>query len=153
MSAVEQNLSRLGLTLPQPAAPVASYVPFVISGSMLFISGQLPVRDGETTKGHLGKDVSIEAGQEAAKICALNILAQAKAALGGDLDRITRCLRLGGFVAATPEFSDHPKVMNGASDLIVAALGEVGKHARAAVGVPSLPLGVCVEVDAVFEIR
>jgi enamine deaminase RidA (YjgF/YER057c/UK114 family) len=153
MSKIESRLKQLAIILPEPAVPVASYVPCVLSGNLLYVSGQLPARDGQIAKGHLGKDVSIEAGQEAAKLCAMNIVAQAKAALGGDLDRIARCVRLGGFVACTPEFTDHPKIINGASDFIVTVFEDAGKHARAAVGVPSLPLGACVEVDAIFEIR
>lgn len=153
MSHLKDRLKELGVVLPTPAAPVASYAPFVISGNHLYISGQLPVKDGAMTKGTLGKDVSIEQGQDAAKLCAINILAQANAALAGRLERITKCVKLGCFVASTPEFFDHPKVANGASDFIVAALGgEVGKHARAAVGVAALPFGVVVEVEAVFEI-
>src|SRR5690606_1945818 len=121
---------------------------------MVFISGQLPINaDGQMIKGYLGKDVNLEEGAEAARLCAINILAQAKAALEGDLERITRCVKLGGFVACLPEFTDHPKVINGASDLIVSALGDIGQHARFAVGVPSLPRGAAVEVDAVFEIK
>lgn len=151
---VIERLQGMGIKLPEPAVPVASYVPYVITGNTLFISGQLPMMaDGQMIKGHLGKDVNLEEGQEAARACAINILAQAKAALGGDLERITRCVKLGGFVACLPEFTDHPKVINGASDLIVSALADAGKHARFAVGVASLPLGAAVEVDAVFEIK
>lgn len=151
---VTERLQGMGIKLPAPAVPVASYVPYVITGNTLFISGQLPMNaDGQMIKGHLGKEVNLEEGAEAARLCAINILAQAKAALGGDLERITRCVKLGGFVACLPEFTDHPKVINGASDLIVGALAEAGKHARFAVGVASLPLGAAVEVDAVFEIK
>lgn len=151
---VTERLQGMGIKLPEPAVPVASYVPYVITGNTLFISGQLPMMaNGQMIKGHLGKDVNLEEGQEAARACAINILAQAKAALGGDLERITRCVKLGGFVACLPEFTDHPKVINGASDLIVGALADAGKHARFAVGVASLPLGAAVEVDAVFEIK
>jgi enamine deaminase RidA (YjgF/YER057c/UK114 family) len=151
---VTERLQGLGVVLPAPAVPVASYVPYVITGNTLFISGQLPVNaDGQMIKGHLGSTVNLEEGQEAARLCAINILAQAKAALGGNLDRITRCVKLGGFVACLPEFTDHPKVINGASDLIVGALADAGRHARFAVGVASLPLGAAVEVDAVFEIE
>jgi enamine deaminase RidA (YjgF/YER057c/UK114 family) len=149
---IQARLKDLGVTLPQPSAPAANYVPFVLSGNMLYVSGQLPVKDGVMSKGCLGKDVSIEQGQEAAKLCAVNLLAQANAALGGDLSKIKRCVKLGGFVASMPDFFDHPKVMNGASDFIVAALGDAGKHARFAVGVAALPFGVSVEVDAVFEV-
>jgi enamine deaminase RidA (YjgF/YER057c/UK114 family) len=152
MTSIDQRLSDLGVTLPAPAAPVASYVPFVISGKTLYISGQLPSANGEMIKGCLGKDVSIEKGQEAAKLCAINILAQAKAAAGGDFSKIVRLVKLGGFVAGTPEFFDHPKVLNGASDFLVAALGDAGKHARFAVGVAALPFGAAVEIDAIFEV-
>jgi enamine deaminase RidA (YjgF/YER057c/UK114 family) len=152
MSTIEQNLEKLGVALPAPAVPVASYVPYVISGKTLYISGQLPVVNGEMIKGTLGRDVSIEQGQDAARACAVSILAQAKAALAGDLSRITRLVKLGGFVASTPDFFDHPKIINGASDLMVAALGDAGKHARFAVGVSALPFGVAVEIDAIFEI-
>lgn len=151
---VNTVLKEKGITLPELKPPVANYVSFVISGNMLYISGQLPLGvGGVMTKGHLGKDVSLEDGQAAARICALNILAQANAALGGDLDRIARCVKLGGFVSSTPEFTDHPKVVNGASDFIVEILGDAGRHARAAVGVAALPLGAAVEVEAVFEIK
>jgi enamine deaminase RidA (YjgF/YER057c/UK114 family) len=138
--------------LPQVPAPVANYVPFVLSGNMLYVSGQLPGLNGQMLKGHLGKDVTTEQGYEAAKVCALNIVAQAGAALGGNFERIKRCVKLGGFVASAPEFTDHPKVVNGASDFIVSVFGDAGKHARAAVGVAALPLGAAVEVEAVFEV-
>ncbi len=151
-SKIDARLAALGITIPDLAPPVANYVPFTISGKTLYISGQLPGAGGQMTKGHLGKDVSLEDGQKAARVCAINIIAQAKAALG-DLDKISRCLRLGGFVASTPEFTAHPKVVNGASDLIVEVFGDAGKHARAAVGVSALPLGAAVEVDAIFEIK
>ncbi len=147
------RLADLGIVLPAVTPPVASYVPVVIEGNLIFVSGQLPVRDGSMIKGHLGRDVSLEEGQRAAQLCALNILAQVSAALDGQLDRIARCVKLGGFVACTPDFTDHPKVINGASDLMLQVLGDAGKHARAAVGVPSLPLGAAVEVEAVFALR
>lgn len=146
------RLADLGIVLPQVTPPVASYVPAVIHNGLVYISGQLPVRDGEMIKGHLGRDVTLEQGQQAAQICALNILAQLSAALDGDLDRVGRCVKLTGFVASTPEFTDHPKVINGASDLMLQVMGDAGKHARAAVGVASLPLGVAVEVEAVFAL-
>lgn len=151
--AIHDRLKEMGITLPQPAGPVANYVPFVLSGTMLFISGQLPVKDGAMIKGMVDKNMTVLQAQEAAKWCAVNILAQVNVALGGDLSRIVRCVKLGGFVASSAEFTDHPKVVNGASDLMVSALGDAGKHARAAVGVSSLPFGVPVEVDAVFEIK
>lgn len=149
----ETRLAGLGLTLPETAKAAANYVPYVISGNQVFIAGQIPFLNGEKMhQGKLGDTFSVEQGQEAAKACALNILAQAKAAVGSDWSKITRCVRLGGFVNATPDFESHPAVINGASDLIVAALGDAGKHARAAVGVSSLPFGVAVEIDAIFEI-
>ena len=149
---IQARLKELGIVLPQPATPAANYVPFVLSGTTLYVSGQLPVKDGVMVKGCLGKDVTVEQGQEAAKLCAINILAQVNAALGSDLSRIKRCLKLGGFVASAPDFFDQPKVINGASDFMVAALGDAGRHARFAVGAPALPFGVAVEVDAVFEV-
>jgi len=156
MSAIESRLASLGITLPQPVAPVANYVPYRISGNLLIIAGQVCMGpDGklaERHKGKLGGTVSMEDGSEAARFCAINVLAQAKAALG-DLDRITACLRLGGFIAATPEFIALPQVMNGASNLMVEVLGEAGKHARSTVGVPVLPLDCAVEVEGMFEFR
>lgn len=153
MSRIEKELQRLGLALPAPAAPRANYVPFVQSGALVFVAGQLPNADGQVAVvGRLGADVSLEEGQRAARLCALNILAHVKTACGGDLDRVRRCVRLGGFVASTPEFLDHPLVINGASDLLVEAMGDAGRHARAAVGVAALPRGAAVEIEAVFEI-
>ncbi|MCB2054497.1 MAG: RidA family protein [Geminicoccaceae bacterium] len=153
-SAVERRLENAGMTLPEAAAAAGNYVPFTKSGTTLYVSGQVPFEAGRiAVSGRLGDGVSLEDGQEAARICALNILAQARAALDGDLDRVVRCLKLGGFVAATAEFTDHPKVINGASDLMVTAFEDAGRHARFAVGVASLPLGAAVEVDAIFEIR
>ncbi len=152
MADVEAELAKLGLALPRPAVPVANYVPWVVSGKTLYISGQLPVAEGGLIKGTLGRDMTVEAGAIAARTCALFILAQAGVAVGGDFSRIARCVKLGAFVASAPEFFDHPKVVNGASDLMVAALGERGKHARFAVGVACLPLGAAVEIDAVFEL-
>jgi enamine deaminase RidA (YjgF/YER057c/UK114 family) len=151
-SPIEQRLAELGLELPKAAAPAANYVPWTRSGSTVYISGQLPMKDGKVAVGgKLGADVVLEEGQEAAKICALNILAQLKNACEGDLGRVRRCLKLGGFVACEPSFTDHPKVINGASDLMVAILGPVGQHARFAVGVAALPFDAAVEVDAIFE--
>ena len=153
MSAIEQRLAELGLSLPPAAAPAANYVPWQRSGSQVIVAGQLPLRDGKVAvTGLLGDGVSLEQGQEAARLCGLNILAQVKAACGGALPSGLRCLRLGGFVACTADFLDHPKVVNGASDLMVAALGDAGRHARVAVGVASLPLGAAVEVDGLFEV-
>ncbi|HML42879.1 RidA family protein [Hyphomicrobium zavarzinii] len=149
---IEARLAELGLTLPAAPNPVANYVPFAISGNLLFISGQISkAADGTVVTGALGRDVSVEIGQQAARHCALNILAQAKSALGS-LDRIGQVLKLTGFVNATADFADHPKVVNGASDLMVEVLGDKGRHTRAAVGVSSLPLNCAVEVDAIIAI-
>ena len=148
---IDARLAELGITLPEAAAPVASYVPVVVSGGMAFVSGQLPFVDGKLVTGRLGADVSLEDGQVAARACGLMILAQLKAALI-PLDKVERVVKLGGFVNSTPDFTDQPKVVNGASDLMADVFGEAGKHARAAVGVPSLPLGAAVEVDAVIAL-
>lgn len=153
-SPIEQRLTDLGLTLPQAAAPAANYVPWTMSGNTLYIAGQLPFENGKLEiKGRAGEEVPIDRARHAAMLCGLNILAQAKAALDGDLERIVRCLKLGGFVSSAPGFADHPQVVNGASDLMVAVLGDAGRHARFAVGASSLPLNVAVEIDAIFEIR
>ena len=152
MNTVSEALAALGYTLPQAPAPAANYVSYTISGNTLYIAGQIPVKDGVRQTGRLGDDYSLEQGQEAARLCALAILGQVSAAVDGDWSRIKRCLKLGGFVNCTPDFDQHPAVINGASDLIVAALGERGKHARFAVGAPSLPFGVAVEIDAMFEL-
>lgn len=152
MSRIEETLAKLGITLPTPANPVANYVPYVITGNLVFISGQISVAPGGPIKGRLGEDMSLEDGVAAARVCGLNLIAQLKAACGGDLSRVKRVVKLGGFVNSAPTFFDHPKVINGASDLMVEVFGEAGKHSRAAVGSPSLPLGVAVEVDGVFEI-
>ncbi len=150
---IEARLKELGIELPQPAAPVANYVPFTISGNLVFVSGQICQWNGELRFiGKLGAAISIADGREAARLCALNILAHLRAACGGDLDRVCRVLRLGGFVNCTPEFTDMPQVVNGASDLMVAVFGDLGRHARAAVGMSSLPGGVAVEVEATVEI-
>lgn len=151
--AVTAKLAELGLTLPEAAAPVAAYVPVVEVGGLLHVSGQLPFVDGKLVRGRLGEDVSLEDGQKAAQACALMILAQVKAALGGSLDRVERIVKLGAFISSTGDFTDQPKVANGASELMVAVLGEAGKHARSAVGVPVLPLGAAVEVDAIVAVR
>jgi len=149
---IEQRLSQLGVTLPVPAAPAANYVPFVITGNQLFVSGQISVSpDGTEYKGKLGAGLGVEDGQAAAKLCAISLLAQAKAALG-DLDRIVRVVKLVGFVNSAPDFTDQPKVVNGASDFMVEVLADKGRHARSAVGVAALPFGVAVEVEAIFEI-
>lgn len=154
MDKYEQALSELGLSFPEPTMPVANYVPYVISGRFVYISGQVTIQKGEFGFiGKLGREFSVEQGQQAARVCGLNILGLIRHACGGDLDRVVRCVRLGGFVNATDDFTDQPLVMNGASDLMVAVFGERGRHSRAAVGVNSLPKGVAVEVDAVFEIE
>jgi enamine deaminase RidA (YjgF/YER057c/UK114 family) len=151
---IDSRLSDLGLVLPNPAAPVAAYVPTVMLGDMLYVSGQLPFReDGSLITGRLGETVDVAAGSEAAKRCALMLLAQIGAALNGDFSRIERIVKLGVFVSSTTHFTDQPKVANGASELMVTALGDIGKHARSAVGVPVLPLGAAVEVDAIVAIR
>jgi len=151
MTSIAEKLSELSIILPDAAAPAANYVPFVQSGNLLFISGQLPFSDGKLiNSGRLGDQVTIEQGYQAARQCAINIIAQIKAA--GGLEKVRRVVRLGGFVASTADFTDQPQVVNGASDLFVAIFGDAGRHARAAVGVPSLPRGVSVEVDAVIEL-
>jgi len=149
---IDRTLGELGLALPAPAAPVAAYVPAVEAGGLLHLSGQLPFRDGQLVTGRLGEGVSLEEGQAAAQACGLMIVAQIKAALGGDLSRVRRIVRLGVFVNSTPDFTDQPKVANGASELMVALFGDAGKHARSAVGVPVLPLGAAVEIDAIVEL-
>jgi enamine deaminase RidA (YjgF/YER057c/UK114 family) len=150
---IDARLAELGITLPTPPAPVASYVPYVISGKQVFISGQVTMADGGLKYvGIVGKDLTLEDGQAAAKLCAVNVVAQLKAACGGDLDRVKRCVKLGVFVNAIAGFAQHPEVANGASDTIVQIFGDAGKHARAAVGAGSLPRNVAVEVEAVFEI-
>jgi enamine deaminase RidA (YjgF/YER057c/UK114 family) len=153
MAQVEQKLASLGIALPTPAAPIANYVGFVRTGSLLVVSGQICLGPSGTlvAKGKLGEAVTVEQGQSAARACAINLLAQVKIALG-DLDKMVRVVRLGGFINSAPTFLDGPKVMNGASDLMVEVFGDGGRHARAAVGVSSLPGGVAVEVEATFEI-
>ena len=150
---IEKKIKELGLSLPQATDPVGSYVATKISGKFLFISGQISIDDkGTLIKGKLGKDINTEDGYQAAKRCGLSIIAQAKKACDGDLSRIKSCVKLTGFVNSTEDFTDQPKVINGASELIVSILGESGMHTRAAVSTNSLPLGVSVEVDAIFEI-
>jgi enamine deaminase RidA (YjgF/YER057c/UK114 family) len=150
---IDARLAALGLTLPAAPAPAANYVPFVISGSMLYVSGQISQDDGGLIKGRLGADMDVAAGAAAARRCALSLMAQARAACGGDLDRVARVVKLVGFVSSTPEFTDQPKVINGASDLMVEVFGEAGRHARSAVSAASLPLGVAVEIEAIFELH
>lgn len=150
---IEKRLSSLGVTLPTPAAPIANYVPSVRSGNMLMVSGQICFGvDGKlVAKGQLGAGVSIEEGQKAARACAINLLAQIKSALG-DLDKVVRVVRLGGFINSAPGFTEGPKVMNGASDLMVEAFGDKGRHARSTVGVAALPADAAVEVEGLFEV-
>jgi enamine deaminase RidA (YjgF/YER057c/UK114 family) len=152
MSKSEERLSALGLSLPTPTSPVANYVPFVRTGNYVHISGQLSNDGSGRIKGTLGVDVSIEEGQEAARLCGLNLLAQMKAAAGGDLDNIVRVVKLNAFVQAGPDFYDIPQVINGCSDLMVAVLGDAGPHARSAVGMYKIPLGFAVEIDAFVEV-
>ena len=152
MSAIENRLSDLGITLPEAAAPAANYVPFVRTGNQLFISGQLPMEAGKiAVSGKLGDDVSVDDGKAAAKTCAINLLAQAKAATG-DLDKVVRLVKIVGFVNSTADFTDQPQVINGASDFLVEAMGDAGRHARSAVSAASLPFGAAVEIEAIFEV-
>ena len=149
---IDRKLEELGLALPEAAAPVAAYVPVVEAGGLLHVSGQLPFIEGALATGRLGDGVSLEDGQKAAQACGLMIVAQVKKYLGGDLSRVARVVKLGVFVNSTADFADQPKVANGASELMVTLFGEAGKHARAAVGVPALPLGASVEVDAIIAL-
>ena len=150
---VQARLKELDITLPKAVAPVANYVPFVISGNLVYVSGQVTIGpSGVEYVGQVGKELNVEQGQAAARLCALNIIAQLREACGGNLDRVKRCVKLTGFVNAVPGFAQHPEVVNGASDTIVQVFGELGKHARAAVGAGSLPRNVAVEVEAIFEI-
>ena len=153
MSRVESRLAELGLVLPQPNAPVANYVPFVRTGGLLHVSGQVSVDAAGGVKGVVGEDVGLDEARRAARICGINLLAQMKAACEGDLDRVARVVKLGGFVQAGPSFFEIPQVVNGASDLMVEAFGEAGRHARSAVGVYRLPMNFAVEVDAVVALR
>lgn len=151
---IEERLIAEGVSLPDAPAPAANYVPFVQTGNLVVISGQLPMVDGECKfLGRLGDEVDLEDGVKAARLCAINLLANLKTACGGDLSKVSRVVRLGGFVAATPEFEQHPAVINGASDLMAAVFADAGAHARAAVGVASLPRGVSVEVEGMFELK
>ena len=149
---IETRLSDLGITLPDAPSPAANYVPYVIAGNLVFISGQVARDENGFVTGKLGAGMDVEAGQRAAGLCALALVAQLKAACGGDLDRVSRIVKLTGFVNAAEDFTEHPKVINGASDLLGEIFGDKGRHARAAVGTSSLPLGVAVEIEGVFEI-
>jgi len=154
MSHTASHLLELGIDLPTPPAPVASYLPYIVTGNLVYISGQVTMKDGTPQYiGKLGDAISLEDGKAAAKLCAVNVLSVLKVACGGDLDRVTHCVKVNVFVNSTPDFTQQPEVANGASDLFVAVFGHSGRHARAAIGVGSLPRGVAVEVDAVFEIR
>jgi enamine deaminase RidA (YjgF/YER057c/UK114 family) len=151
---VADRLQLLGLELPNPSAPGANYVPFVRTGNLLFLTGQLSQWNGERRFiGKLGREFGVEEGQQAARLCALNLIAHLRAALDGDLDRVTRCVRIAGFVNSMPDFVSQSQVLNGASDLFVEVFGEAGRHTRMAVGVVALPYDVAVEVEAVFEVR
>ena len=150
---IDARLTQLGIVLPTPPAPAANYVPFVRSGNLLFIAGQVPFVDGEIRhRGKAGAEFTVDEAKAVARICGLNLLAQAKAGCGGDLDRVVRCVKVLGFVACVPDFTQQPEVMNGCSDLLVEVLGEAGRHARSAVGTNALPRNVPVEVEAIFEI-
>lgn len=149
----EAKLNELGVTLPGAPAPAANYVPYVVAGDMVYVSGQISADESGLITGTLGADMDVEAGAAAAKRCAIALLAQVKAACGGDLDRLVKVVKLGAFVNSTDEFTQQPMVVNGASDFLVAALGDAGRHARSAVSAPSLPLGVAVEIDGVFQIK
>ncbi len=153
MSRIEDKLATLGVTLPDAPAPAANYVPFVVDGNMVYVSGQISNNDAGLITGKLGADLTVEDGAAAARSCAVSLLAQLKAACGGDIDRLDRVIKLVGFVNSTADFTDQPKVINGASDFMVEALGEQGRHARSAVSAASLPLGVAVEIEAIFTIK
>ena len=153
-SAIDRRLAELGLVLPAAGSPAGNYVPYVIAGDLVFISGQVCRKDGKLScVGKVGRDVAVEAAQEAALVCALNLIAHLKVACDGDLDRVVRCVRLSGFVNSDPEFKNHPAVVNGASDVMTRIFGERGKHARTAVGVAALPGDASVEVEGIFQLR
>lgn len=154
MSRIEDKLAALGISVPRPSTPAANYVPWVRTGSLVHIAGQIPVWEGERRfLGKLGAELGVDEGKEAARLCVLNVIAQVKAACDGDLDRLVRFVKLNGFVNSVPTFTDQPAVINGASDLLVEIFGDAGRHARSAVGVASLPFGVAVEIDAIVEAR
>lgn len=153
MQTIDARLAELGIDLPTAMAPLANYVPYVVTGRLVVVSGQLPAVDGKVAvTGKVGAGVSVEQGQEAARLCFTNVLTQLRAACGGDLGRVRRVVRLGGFIASPPGFTQHAAVMNGASDLAVAVFGDAGRHARSTIGVPALPLDAAVEVEGLFEI-
>jgi enamine deaminase RidA (YjgF/YER057c/UK114 family) len=152
MSVIEAKLSELGVTLPDVAAPAANYVPYVVVGDMVYVSGQISMNADGLIIGKVGADLDTQAGADAAKTCAISLLAALKAACGGDIDRLVRVVKLVGFVNSTPDYTDQPKVINGASDFLVGALGDKGRHARSAVSAGALPLGVAVEIEAIFQI-
>ncbi len=150
---VDARLKELGISIPAAAAPAANYVPYTVSGNLVYVSGQVPFIDGKIAyQGKVGKDFSTEEAAECARVCALNIVAQVKSACGGDLDKVVRCVKLGGFVNCIDGFGEQPKVINGASDMMVDIFGDKGRHARFAVGTNALPMNVAVEIDAIFEI-
>jgi len=150
----EENLKELGIELPAHTTPKGNYIPFVVTGNLVYVSGQIPMKDGELAyKGKCGVDTDMETAQAAAKLCCINLIVAVKAACGGDLEKVEKVVRLGGFVSCPPDYCDQPYVVNGASDLMHAVFGEKGRHCRTAVGVASLPLGACVEVDAIFQIK
>ncbi len=153
MSEIEARLAELGVTLKDAPAPAANYVPYVIVGDTVYVSGQISMDDSGMITGKVGADISVEDGANAAKTCAISLLAQLKAACGGDIERLVRVVKLTGFVNSTPDFGDQPKVINGASDFLVAVLGDRGRHARSAVSAGSLPFGVAVEIEAIFQIK
>ena len=150
---IEARLAELGIRLPEAAAPAANYVPWAVTGNLIFVAGQITLADGMLKhQGKLGAEISVEEGYQAARLCAINIVSQLRAACGGDLDKVARVVKLVGFVNSTPDFTDQPKVVNGASDLMVEVFGDAGRHARSAVSAGSLPLGVAVEVEAIVEL-
>jgi len=153
MSGFEERLAELGVTLPHAPAPAANYVPWIKVGDLVYVSGQVSASDGKMITGKLGAELSVEEGAAAARACAISLLAQVKAALEGDLDRLVRVVKLTGFVNSTADFGDQPKVVNGASDFLVEALGDAGRHTRSAVSAASLPFGVAVEIEGIFEVR
>jgi enamine deaminase RidA (YjgF/YER057c/UK114 family) len=151
---IDMKLAELGITLPRPMPPIANYVPYVVTGNLVVVSGQVPAVDGRiAVTGKVGNGLSLDQGIEAARLCLINVLVHLKSACGGDLDRVKRVVRLGGFIASLPEFTSHAQVMNGASDLAVAVFGEAGRHARTTIGVPALPANAAVEVEGLFEIN